>query len=461
MDIDNVLEKRKQLIDEQGGYIAVRERLLLARVYFALGLRKDDGKGESIILSYKDSIENRMVLFDIYLPKGISILKIPANSVIEIKGNLIADALHRSNDIAKLWKHKYPNSKVYLLYGENSIVSETVLRKAKSLRLSDIYRVDKFISDVEKKKKLNDTIRQEEKTWKEKRKAILDSAQFSFREDNCTLFLGAGVSQDAGGPSWNTLLMKSVKRLRKPLTKVDFNRIYRACSMSPIIMGRYIVGNKKQKEILTKYLHDYVLYKDVDIKESKLISAICRMVSTRKIESIITYNYDDLIETALSQYNIEVASLFSKSRSLKEEIPVYHVHGLIPEKTPDVQSTPVLSEEEYHAIYSDSYHWSNVEQLHALDRNTCFFIGLSMTDPNLRRLLDISHKDGDKEIRHFAFLKREKLYASDKKHEKNEVHFRIIENQLEDLGVNVIWYEDHKEIPPMLEEICAELKLVE
>ena len=55
----------------------------------------------------------------------------------------------------------------------------------------------------------------------------------------------------------------------------------------------------------------------------------------------------------------------------------------------------------------------------------------------------------------------QKLYASDKKHEKNEVHFRIIENQLEDLGVNVIWYEDHKEIPLMLEEICAELKLVE
>lgn len=100
MDIDNVLEERKQLIDEQGGYIAVKERLLLARVYFALGLRKDDGKGESIILSYKDSIENRMVLFDIYLPKGISILKIPANSVIEIKGNLMADALHRSNYIA-------------------------------------------------------------------------------------------------------------------------------------------------------------------------------------------------------------------------------------------------------------------------------------------------------------------------------------------------------------------------
>ena len=230
--------------------------------------------------------------------------------------------------------------------------------------------------------------------------------------------------------------------------------------MSPIIMGRYIVGNKEQKEILTKYLHDNVLYKGVDISASGLISTICDMVSTKKIESIITYNYDDLVETALKQKGQDVASIYSKSRNLKGELPIYHVHGLIPENNPDVQSTPVLSEEDYHNIYRESYHWSNVEQLHALDRNTCFFIGLSMTDPNLRRLLDVSHKDSDREIRHFAFLKREKLYASDKAHEKNEMHFRIIEIQLEDLGVNVIWYEDYNEIPQMLKEICTEFSLI-
>lgn len=41
-----------------------------------------------------------------------------------------------------------------------------------------------------------------------------------------------------------------------------------------------------------------------------------------------------------------------------------------------------------------------------------------MTDPNLRRLLDISNKDSDKELRHFTFLKREKLYKSDVQHKK-------------------------------------------
>ena len=83
-----------------------------------------------------------------------------------------------------------------------------------------------------------------------------------------------------------------------------------------------------------------------------------------------------------------------------------------------------------------------------------------MTDPNLRRLLDISNKDSDKELRHFTFLKREKLYKSDVQHKKNEHHLQIIENQLESLGVYVIWYENYDEIPKILDIISSELKYI-
>ena len=66
-----------------------------------------------------------------------------------------------------------------------------------------------------------------------------------------------------------------------------------------------------------------------------------------------------------------------------------------------------------------------------------------MTDPNLRRLLDISRMGSDHESRHFAFLKRESLFKPEEI-EKNKLHFNTIESQLCDLGVQVIWYEDHK-----------------
>ena len=40
---------------------------------------------------------------------------------------------------------------------------------------------------------------------------------------------------------------------------------------------------------------------------------------------------------------------------------------------------------------------------------------------------------------------------------KNKLHFNTIESQLEELGVYVIWYEEHNELPNMIRKICAPL----
>ena len=137
--------------------------------------------------------------------------------------------------------------------------------------------------------------------------------------------------------------------------------------------------------------------------------------------------------------------------------------------------TVVFSEEEYHKRYSTAFHWSNVEQLHALTRTHCFFIGLSMTDPNLRRLLDTA-KDMNRsnEVNHYAFLKRtelEKYCVSDvnkacryvhvseslidKKKQKEiyDLNYAVIESIFMELGVNVIWYEDHNDLPGLVAQV--------
>ena len=102
------------------------------------------------------------------------------------------------------------------------------------------------------------------------------------------------------------------------------------------------------------------------------------------------YNFDDVLEQMLQAkglINTEDFTSISKDAEIKSHntLPIYHVHGIIPEKGPT--DIVVFSEEEYHNRYANSYHWSNVEQLHALSRMHCFFIGLSMSDPNLRRFL--------------------------------------------------------------------------
>lgn len=459
MDTDNLKQKYDEMIKRSGGSTTTLARLMTFKVYGSLFLRcKKDA--ETVIFDKRFEQDGRSFHVDICTPTGISKLRIPANSSFELKYNPDADSIYRTKELALVMEQLHPDAKLYFIYGEKGRLTDKAIRDAKREKLFEIWQVDAFLDHINKVKKINDQIESLERDWNEKRKAIIESARFSFRENKCSLFLGAGVSMSAGGPSWEDLLYKAIKKNRKSFTKRDFKKIYESCGRSPIVMGRYLAPDKHTLGIITDYLQAHVLYKGVNTNNSDLIKAICEFVETDKVEGVVTYNYDDLVETAINQRGHKRAfSVVAKSRNTKDETPVYHVHGLIPQHQTGMAATPVLSEKDYHDIYRESFHWSNIEQLHALDRNSCFFIGLSMTDPNLRRLLDFSHTGNDNEIHHYAFLKRESLYETDNV-EKNKNHFKTIEEQLESIGVWVIWYERHSEIPRIIREIIAPMRLI-
>ena len=165
------------------------------------------------------------------------------------------------------------------------------------------------------------------------------------------------------------------------------------------------------------------------------------MIVKSNMESIISYNYDDLVEQEVRKLKA-CHSVYDKSRPIDgDNLYVYHVHGFIPQ---DGDWSPiVLGEKEYHKIYQESYNWGNVEQLHALCRSVCFFIGLSMTDPNLRRLIDISIDGGEIEPVHYAFLRR------------IEYNVPFMEKTMRGFGVNCIWYDKHEELPDLIESLLS------
>lgn len=468
MDKKEFIEEHDKRIEQMGGYAAVMRRLTIDKLYFMLNLRAKRGV-EHIDYVRPSKILDFLYTVDLYTETGISRLRIPPHSCIELKEHIISDSVFRVNEFARSYLNKHPEAKVYLLYQERGDLSEQIINQSKKQKLAEIYQIEEFLEKVEKVAKINDKIDAFERDWKEMREVLLQSAQVDFRENKCSLFLGAGVSMDAGGPSWETLLRKIMRRFKKFGKQRDFDKVYEWCGMSPIILGRYAASNRKELQDVSEYLRRYVLYRGVNADKSELIKAICeavagpdkdeRIVASGKVDSIITYNYDDLVESSLENRGINVARIYQKSRNYRNELPIYHVHGLIPREINGIIPTPILGEKEYHQMYKESYHWSNVEQLHALDRNICFFIGLSMTDPNLRRLLDISRSGGDKDNRHYAFLQRKPLFSLDEI-DKNTIHYNTIEFQLSDLGVHVIWYEQHNEVPEMIRRIISPMRYV-
>lgn len=325
-----------------------------------------------------------------------------------------------------------------------------------------------FREAVESVIKSNET---EKYDWEKEQQKRIEDAKWSFSTNKVTLFLGAGVSMSMNMPSWPSLLKQLLDKNHvnpdmKHIKSGDYESIEEACGHSSIITGRYATMGLKDKD---KDIHE-ALYKNIDKTSSSLVSAICDAIGKASVESVITYNYDDVIEEELKLRKKSHSSIYGGMRCYWPDKPIYHVHGILPHKVP-FYSKVVLSEDEYHEIYREAYHWSNIEQLHALCRNTCFFIGLSMTDPSLRRLCDIAMNMGSFELKnvnndvthtseakavHYAFLPRKSFKEGcDNCPDcfKNTEHFDIMERMMLELGITVIWYKSHNDLPDLIKQI--------
>lgn len=224
------------------------------------------------------------------------------------------------------------------------------------------------------------------------------------------------------------------------------------------------------------------------ITNSKLFKAIVEICRAQRdvvgVQAIVNFNYDDLIEEWLRENNVRCDTITTGGEDQKRDssVPCFHVHGVLPfrrinelrERTQpqagvsnsdessayaylrDIVGNFVFSEDEYHREYSDAYRWSNMTMLNQLSQNGGLFIGLSLQDPNLRRLLDAAHKQYP-DIKHYAILTRREPDTGGT-HDKTAILRRVYEqvemDAFEDIGIRVIWTNDYKEVPPLIHRIC-------
>lgn len=326
-------------------------------------------------------------------------------------------------------------------------------------------------------------VQQAESDWRERRTRHIRDLRRVYFSDRLTLFLGAGTSVDCGIPGWKQLITGLALQMVDEQTPKDATyeskgmntaeRLAIASSLvgaqdgSPLLVGRYLENSLGSQ--FSKKLHDVLYAALKEAAEDSLLTAVARLCRPSRqregIYAVVTYNFDDLLESALIKAEIRCRPIFDEGVVPdSDDLPIYHVHGRLPKDLAGAPSARlVFSEETYFALQADHYSWANFEQLKLLRETTCLLVGLSGTDPNLRRLLDIDFRQS-KRAKHYICLRRltvANLLSPDAKtsvrtsvaqHFLN-VHHAFLEHSFADLGLNVIWVDEYSELPGLLEQI--------
>lgn len=357
-----------------------------------------------------------------------------------------------------------------------------------------------FVKISEKISNINDGIDNFNKSWnyyikhnvnfsskKQNIDSEIENLQDYFKNDKLVFILGAGVSVPFGLPSWQLLLQKLM------VTTIDNGEIastiaelfYIIFNPNPLIAGRYLQQQLDlKKESFDKAVRE-ILYENVNIEaDSPMMKEIVKFCiaagKSPNLNSIITYNFDDLLEQNILRSDVELpyCSIYGNGQEIKQsELPIYHVHGFLPQSGEISElNTITFGENFYHQQYSDIYSWNNLVQINKFRECNCLFLGFSLTDPNTRRLLDIANQQRiTKSGHHYTFkiLPNKKnieellheWVAKQKDEEKNQSKIdefidtlinmrRVFEEQdMLSLGVKVIWVNNYADIPKILQRI--------
>jgi hypothetical protein len=347
----------------------------------------------------------------------------------------------------------------------------------------------------------------------------------AFSRGQLTLYLGAGVSQASGLPGWEELIISlyyqtinddelqySFRPFPNYVYAIAEWRLQKSKEPLDVIVRRCKAMYNDDRHIFLKNLK-IMLYKSIGLEEynfdtftinqndrnnllsknstlQAIIDSCKKSVPGNKgIESVITYNYDNLLEIGLKGSDA-FAPVWKQGQGAGIQLPIYHVHGYIPIEKEDINEEDIiLSEQQYNMMSQNAYYWGNIIQMNRLSTQTGLMIGVSLTDKNMRRILDavkttphqnnnyiilkepaaVELKEDSEEIRKISEKAKEYknrfVGGNIKSDEKalgqiihilekiNEFDKDVYKNDFNELGLKVIWIADFKEIPEILRSL--------
>lgn len=311
---------------------------------------------------------------------------------------------------------------------------------------------------------------------------------YDYRKGNLTIVLGSGVSLSFGLPDWRTLLSGVLdEALKENKHHEIIKQSIELVSSNNLITANHIRNLCKSSNDLEFYdMLKRNLYKNYDkTKAQDLFLEIANLIpevntfneynTKHSINSIITYNYDDIFQQTVKTLNtkLKLKTIYKAGQICpKNALPIFHVHGYLPlDNAIFGMNDIVLLESSYHEQYADTFKWNNIVQYNAFLNQNCIFIGVSLEDPNLRRLLYMAAKNNPSKDNFHYLIKRKynqndvlatlskegkRDYKNKSETEKEEIIqslHSIAEEDANKLKISIIWINDYFEIPRVINDI--------
>lgn len=244
--------------------------------------------------------------------------------------------------------------------------------------------------------------------------------QKAFRQGDLSLYLGAGVSKASGLPSWEEFVQALYFRTLKAESSINQLKPFPNYLFA---LAEWVLKQKNEPlDIIIRKIKQW--YKGDDfigmmgetlyagfnfgysvnnlstqlLAQNQTLNAVvecCKrsVPGVSGVRSVITYNYDNLLELGLKKYPAvekKFQVIYKREQNIEaRKIPIYHVHGYIPFKKEKVNYDDIIfSEDQYNRAFQDPFFWGNVVQVNQLTSGTGLMIGQSLSDRNTRRIID-------------------------------------------------------------------------
>jgi tetratricopeptide (TPR) repeat protein len=194
------------------------------------------------------------------------------------------------------------------------------------------------------------------------------------KQNNIILFVGAGISINAGFPSWKDLIIKILNKLEKEPKADVYIEALKGDAFSPIdILGK-----------LESLKTDIIKIFESEIRNVIPCPNSAFYMKMSQISSkIITTNYDTILETSLPNFEKIVYTYDFKVSKLSEyQEYIFKIHGDINE--PD---KCILFPSQYEELYSTNEKSSIFELKKLFSNHTFLFLGFSLSDPYINYIL--------------------------------------------------------------------------